>query len=71
MFVSPVFLGISFPVSLVVKTGFPAVLKSLWPKGLSDKEIAEKMLGENGILDVKATFRKDFLVASITHEKNR
>lgn len=61
MFVSLIFLGISMLVSLILKSKFKAYSKvPLWT-GLTGKEVAEKMLRENGIYDVKVTSVDGFL----------
>ncbi len=48
MIVSIVFLGISFLVSAVLKSKFTRYNKIPLANGLSGREIAEKMLRENG-----------------------
>jgi Zn-dependent membrane protease YugP len=59
--VSLVFLGISFLVSAVLKSKFTKYSKIPLANGMSGKEIAEKMLKENGIFDVKVTSVEGFL----------
>ena len=59
--VSLVFLGISFLVSAVLKNKFTKYSKIGLANGLSGREIAEKMLRENGIFDVKVTSVEGFL----------
>lgn len=59
--VSLIFLGISFLVSAVLKNKFTRYSKIGLVSGLSGKEIAEKMLRENGIYDVKVTSVEGFL----------
>ena len=59
--VSLVFLGISFLVSLVLKSKFNKYSKVGLSNGMTGKEIAEKMLRENGIYDVKVTSVQGFL----------
>ena len=59
--VSLVFLGISFLVSAVLKSKFTKYSKIPLANGMSGKEIAEKMLRENGIYDVKVTSVQGFL----------
>ena len=59
--VSLVFLGISFLVSAVLKSKFTRYGKIGLANGLSGREIAEKMLRENGIYDVKVTSVEGFL----------
>jgi uncharacterized protein len=61
MIVSLVFLGISFLVSAVLKSKFTKYSKVPLANGLSGKEIAEKMLRENGIYDVKVVSVQGFL----------
>ena len=61
MIVSLIFLGLSFLVSLVLKSKFTKYSKVPLSKGLSGKDIAEKMLRENGIYDVKVTSVQGFL----------
>ena len=61
MVVSLIFLGISFIVSLVLKSKFARYSKIPLSNGMSGKEIAEKMLRENGIYDVKVTSVNGFL----------
>jgi hypothetical protein len=59
--VSLVFLGISFLVSAILKSKFTRYSKIPLSNGLSGREIAEKMLRENGIYDVKVTSVDGFL----------
>lgn len=59
--VSMIFLGISFLVSAVLKNKFTKYSKMPLANGLSGREIAEKMLRENGIYDVKVTSVEGFL----------
>jgi Zn-dependent membrane protease YugP len=61
MIVSLIFLGISMLVSLVLKSKFTKYSKVPLSNGLTGKEIAEKMLKENGIYDVKVTSSEGFL----------
>lgn len=61
MLVSFVFLGISFLVSAVLKSKFTKYSKIGLTNGLTGREIAEKMLRENGIYDVKVTSVEGFL----------
>jgi Zn-dependent membrane protease YugP len=61
MLVSLVFLGISFLVSAVLKSKFTKYSKIPLANGLTGKAIAEKMLRENGIYDVKVTSVDGFL----------
>jgi len=59
--VSLIFLGISFLVSSILKGKFTRYSKIGLANGLSGREIAEKMLRENGIYDVKVTAVDGFL----------
>jgi Zn-dependent membrane protease YugP len=59
--VSLIFLGISMLVSMVLKGKFSAYSKVPLANGMSGKEIAEKMLRENGIYDVKVVSVEGFL----------
>ena len=59
--VSLVFLGISFLVSSILKAKFTKYSKIGLANGLSGHEIAEKMLRESGIYDVKVTSVQGFL----------
>lgn len=59
--VSLVFLGISFLVSAILKNKFTKYSKIGLANGLSGKEIAEKMLRENSIYDVKVISVEGFL----------
>src|SRR5215218_1874063 len=61
MLVSLLFLGISFIVSAVLKIKFTRYSKVALSSGLAGHEIAEKMLRENGIYDVKVTSVEGFL----------
>ncbi len=61
MFVSIAFLLISMLVSGVLKSKFSKYSKVPIMSGLTGREIAEKMLRENGILDVKVTSVQGFL----------
>ncbi len=59
--VSLLFLGVSFLVSAILKSKFSRYAKIPLANGLSGREIAEKMLRENGIFDVKVTSVEGFL----------
>jgi Zn-dependent membrane protease YugP len=61
MIVSLVFLGISMLVSLALKNRFKKYSQVPLSKGLTGREVAEKMLRENGIYDVKVTSVEGFL----------
>lgn len=60
-FVSLLFIGISMIVSLILKSRFNAYSKIPLSSRLTGKEIAEKMLRENGIYDVKVVSVQGFL----------
>lgn len=59
--VSLVFMGISFLVSAVLKSKFTKYSKLGLSSGLTGREVAEKMLRENGIYDVKVISVDGFL----------
>lgn len=61
MIVSLIFVGISMLVSMILKSKFTKYSKVRLANGMSGKEIAEKMLRENGIYDVKVTSVDGFL----------
>lgn len=61
MIVSLIFLGISMLVSMALKNKFKKYSGVLLSNGLTGREIAEKMLRENGIYDVKVTSVEGFL----------
>jgi uncharacterized protein len=61
MLVSLLFIGISFIVSMILKSKFSKYSKMPLSNGMSGKEVAEKMLRENGIYDVKVTASQGFL----------
>ena len=61
LIVSLVFLGISFLVSAILKSKFTKYSKIPLNNGMSGREIAEKMLKENQIYDVKVTSVEGFL----------
>jgi len=61
MIVSLIFLGISMLVSLVLKSKFSKYSKVPLSNGMTGREVAEKMLRENGIYDVKVTSVEGFL----------
>ena len=61
LIVSLVFVGISMLVSMVLKSKFQAYNKIPMTNGISGKEVAEKMLRDNGIYDVKVTSVDGFL----------
>ncbi len=59
--VSIIFLGISFLVSSTLKSKFSKYAQIPLAKGLSGKEVAEKMLRDNGIYDVQVTSVNGYL----------
>jgi uncharacterized protein len=59
--VSLVFIGISMLVSSILKSRFAAFSKIPLQARLTGKEVAEKMLRENGIYDVKVVSVSGFL----------
>ena len=61
MLVSLLFIGISFIVSLILKGKFTKYSKIPLANGLNGKQIAEKMLRENGIYDVQVISSQGFL----------
>ncbi|MCR6721620.1 MAG: zinc metallopeptidase [Chitinophagaceae bacterium] len=61
MIVSLIFLGISMLVSMILKSKFTKYSKVGLANGMSGREIAEKMLRENGIYDVKVQSVNGFL----------
>src|SRR5215211_2227448 len=60
-FVSLLFVGISMVVSMILKSRFAAFSKIPLSSRLIGKEVAEKMLRENGIHDVKVVSVQGFL----------
>src|SRR6187549_1595661 len=61
LIVSLIFIGISMLVSSILKSRFAAYSKIPLAARLTGKEVAEKMLRENGIYDVKVTSVDGFL----------
>ncbi len=61
MFVSILFVGISMLVSMVLKGKFNKYNKVWLRSGLSGKEVAERMLRDNGIYDVQVVSVQGFL----------
>lgn len=61
MLVSLLFIGISMVVSMILKSRFTAYSKIPLSNRLTGKEVAEKMLKENGIHDVKVVSVQGFL----------
>src|SRR5919112_5168415 len=60
-FVSLLFIGISMIVSMILKSRFAAYSKIPLSARLTGKEVAERMLRENGIYDVKVVSVQGFL----------
>lgn len=60
-FISILFIGISMVVSMILKSRFAAFSKIPLSSRLTGKEIAERMLRENGIYDVKVVSVNGFL----------
>ena len=61
MLVSFLFIGISLIVSMILKGKFSKYSKIPLANGMNGKQVAEKMLRENGIYDVKVTASQGFL----------
>lgn len=61
LFISLLFLGISMLVSGILKSKFRKYSKVGLLNGMSGKEIAEKMLRDNGIYDVQVISAQGFL----------
>lgn len=61
MIVSLLFVGLSMLVSMVLKNRFQAYSKIPLSSGLSGRQVAEKMLRDNGIFDVQVTSVDGFL----------
>ena len=61
MLVSLLFIGISLIVSMILKGKFSKYSKIPLANGMSGKQVAEKMLRDNGIYDVKVTASQGFL----------
>ncbi len=61
MLVSLIFVGISMLVSMRLKSKFMRYSKVYLASGLTGKQVAEKMLKENGIYDVSVTSSNGFL----------
>ena len=60
-FVSLIFIGISMVVSMIMKSRFTAYSRIPLSARLTGKQVAEKMLQENGIYDVKVVSVEGFL----------
>ncbi|HEV7333985.1 MAG TPA: zinc metallopeptidase [Flavisolibacter sp.] len=61
MIVSLIFIGISMLVSMILKSRFAAYSKIPLSARLTGKQVAERMLQENGIYDVKVVSVEGFL----------
>jgi hypothetical protein len=61
MLISFLFIGISMVVSMILKSRFAAFSKIPLAARLTGKEVAEKMLRENGIYDVQVVSVEGFL----------
>lgn len=61
LLVSILFIGISMVVSMVLKSKFKKYSKVPLSNGMTGKEIAEKMLRDNGIYDVQVVSVQGFL----------
>jgi uncharacterized protein len=61
MIVSLIFIGLSMLVSAIMKSRFSAYSKIPLQARLTGKEVAERMLRENGIYDVKVVSVQGFL----------
>lgn len=61
LIVSLLFMGISMIVSMILKKKFKKYSKVLLMNGMDGKGVAEKMLADNGIYDVKVVSVQGFL----------
>lgn len=61
LFISLLFMGIGFLVQMQLKSRFAKYSRQFLSSGLSGREVAEKMLRENGIYDVKVVSVEGFL----------
>lgn len=61
LIVSLIFVGISMLISMVLKSKFQSYSKISLANGMTGKEVATKMLRDNGIYDVKVTSVNGFL----------
>jgi Zn-dependent membrane protease YugP len=61
LIVSLLMMGISMLVSMVLKNKFTKYNKVMLSSGITGKEVAEKMLKDNGIYDVQVTSTPGFL----------
>jgi Zn-dependent membrane protease YugP len=61
LLVSLLFIGISLVVSMILKGKFSKYSKIPLTNGMSGKQVAEKMLRENGIFDVTVVASQGFL----------
>src|SRR5580765_6943405 len=61
LIVSLIFIGISMLISMVLKNKFRSYGKIRLANGMTGREVATKMLADNGIYDVKVTSVDGFL----------
>lgn len=61
LFVSLIFMGIGFLVQMQLKNRFARYSRQYLSSGLNGRQVAEKMLRENGIFDVQVTSAEGFL----------
>ena len=61
LFVSLIFMGIGFLVQMQLKSRFTRYSRQFLSSGMSGRQVAEKMLRENGIFDVQVTASDGFL----------
>src|SRR5436190_12612456 len=61
LIISLLFVGISLIVSMILKGKFSKYSKIPLASGMSGKQVAEKMLRENGIFDVQVAASQGFL----------
>jgi hypothetical protein len=61
MFISLIFLGLSLLVSAILKSKFNSYGKIPLSSGLAGRDVAQKMLRDNGIYDVTVTSSEGFL----------
>src|SRR3990170_8573722 len=59
--VSLIFVGLSMVVSLILKSKFNTYSKIFLSSGLTGRQVAERMLKENGIYDVRVVSAEGFL----------
>jgi uncharacterized protein len=68
-FVSLVFIGISMIVSMILKSRFAIYGKIPLSARITGKEVAERMLQDNGIYDVKVISVEGFYLITIIHQQ--